>query len=359
MQASGVDQRAPASDVDLRFQEHILPLVSRTFALTIPELPERLRLAVANAYLLCRIADTIEDEITLAPAQKQAIHDELAAVVGGRTAPREFAERLGPLLSESTPPAERLLIERTAAIVGITASLPGRQRHALRHCVSVMCHGMPGFQHHNSLAGLKSLQEMDRYCYVVAGVVGEMLTELFCAYSPVIARRQVRLMRHAVAFGQALQMTNILKDLWEDRARGRCWLPREVFDERLDLETISPGYRSPGFTAGLERLIGIAHAHLRSALDYTLLIPAGETGIRRFCLWSIGLAALTLRRIHRNPGFASGREVKVTRPAVRATVLLASLTARRDRVLRGLFAIAARGLPLERDTRSFHSAISH
>ena len=44
------------------FQDQILPHVSRTFALTIPQLPMPLRTAVTNAYLLCRIADTIEDE---------------------------------------------------------------------------------------------------------------------------------------------------------------------------------------------------------------------------------------------------------------------------------------------------------
>jgi len=41
------------------YQEAILPKVSRTFALTIPQLPPALRDVVANAYLLCRIADTI------------------------------------------------------------------------------------------------------------------------------------------------------------------------------------------------------------------------------------------------------------------------------------------------------------
>ena len=41
------------------YQDQILPHVSRTFALTIPQLPLGLRTAVTSAYLLCRIADTI------------------------------------------------------------------------------------------------------------------------------------------------------------------------------------------------------------------------------------------------------------------------------------------------------------
>src|SRR5690606_37444391 len=67
----------PADDsmqlqADRRYQESALIGVSRSFAFTIPELPQALRPAVINAYLLCRIADTIEDHATLDRAAKQA-----------------------------------------------------------------------------------------------------------------------------------------------------------------------------------------------------------------------------------------------------------------------------------------------
>ena len=50
-----------------------------------------------------------------------------------------------------------------------------------------MSKGMPEFQRTVSLTGLEDQTEMDHYCYYVAGVVGEMLTELFCEYSREIA----------------------------------------------------------------------------------------------------------------------------------------------------------------------------
>ncbi len=44
----------------------------------------------------------------------------------------------------------------------------------------------------------------------------------------------------AASFAQGLQMTNILKDVWEDRSRGACWLPQEVFCRHgVDLAQIS------------------------------------------------------------------------------------------------------------------------
>ena len=83
---------------------------------------------------------------------------------------------------------------------------------------------------------------MDKYCYFVAGVVGEMLTELFCDYSQEINQHYDELMTLAVSFGQGLQMTNILKDIWEDQSRDMCWLPRDVFEKYgLDLSHLSDG----------------------------------------------------------------------------------------------------------------------
>jgi farnesyl-diphosphate farnesyltransferase len=79
-----------------------------------------------------------------------------------------------------------------------------------------------------------------------------------------------------------------------------------------------------------------------------LFIPAGETGIRRFCLWAIGLAVLTLQKIHNNPGFTAGSQVKISRTAVSWTRFFANISVRNDWLLRRLFARAARGLPLAR-----------
>ena len=142
-----------------------------------------------------------------------------------------------------------------------------------------MCYGMPRFQSTASLLGLARSTDLDEYCYYVAGCVGDMLTELFCEYSAGAALHRAELQRRAVSFAQGLQMTNILKDVWEDRSRGACWLPQEVFTPHgVDLARLSPEPRDPRFDAGMRDLIAVAHAHLRNALDYTLLIPGSGQG---------------------------------------------------------------------------------
>lgn len=343
---------------DLRFQDEILPKVSRTFALTIPQLPEPLRTAVSNAYLLCRIADTIEDDAGLTARQKQSFHDEFTAVVDAKASSERFASGLYPLLSCTTLKAERELVRNTPAVVRITHRLNTKQRAALTRCVTIMCEGMPHFQRNKTLSGLKDLRELDRYCYFVAGVVGEMLTDLFCEYSGEIAQKREQLMELAVSFGQGLQMTNILKDIWEDRKSDTCWLPREVFREAgYDLNQLSPDNYDSSFSVGLNRVVGVAHAYLRNALAYTQLMPSYETGIRRFCLWSIGLAVLTLRKIHNNPQFTAGHQVKVSRRAVKATILTSNLAARSNGALSLIFNLSARGLPLSPVDHKLHPTV--
>jgi farnesyl-diphosphate farnesyltransferase len=334
---------------DEHYQNQILPHVSRTFALTIPQLPPALCTPVTNAYLLCRIADTIEDEPALSAPETLAYLNRFSALLGGGGEPGPLAEDLVSRLSERTLATERDLIANMARVLRVTASLGKAQKDAIQRCVELMCYGMPRFQFNASLQGLARSSDLDDYCYYVAGVVGEMLTDLFCDYSVDIAGRRPALNALAASFAQGLQMTNILKDVWEDRSRGACWLPQEVFTRHgVDLNTLASQSQDKGFSAGISELVGVAHAHLRNALDYTLLIPAKERGIRRFCLWAIGLAVLTLRKIAHHPGYTAGAQVKIRRSAVNMTLLLTNLAVTNDWVLKRLFARAARGLPLAR-----------
>ena len=331
---------------DDAYQDYILQGVSRTFALTIPQLPAALCKVVSNAYLLCRIADTIEDEPAITPAQKRYFSRMFIDVVDGTASAEHFAAELHPLLSENTIAAERDLINNVPRVIRLTHGFTPAQRSILSHSVGIMAEGMSVFQTDKDVDGLKDMPQLDSYCYYVAGVVGEMLTDLFCDYSREIERNREAMMTLAVSFGQGLQMTNILKDIWEDKERGACWLPREVFDQsRVDLKDMSEQQHNASFGDGLQKLVAIARGHLENALAYTLLIPRHETGIRRFCLWALGMALLTLRKVNRNRSFTSGTEVKISRRSVKATILATNLAVSSGPLLRLLFNLAATGLP--------------
>src|ERR1700686_1258413 len=124
------------------YQDQILPHVSRTFALTIPQLPAGLRTAVTCAYLLCRIADTIEDEPALSPPETLAFLQRFSAVLVGEGDAALLAREIEGRLSDRTLAAERDLVSNLECVLGVMARLNEPQRAAIRRCVELMCHGM-------------------------------------------------------------------------------------------------------------------------------------------------------------------------------------------------------------------------
>ena len=320
----------PATEDGPRYQNEILPRVSRTFALTIPQLPPELYSAAANAYLLYRMADTIEDEPALSPRQKQHYQRVYLEAVTGTVNARHLSHELSELLTDKTLQAERDLIRHLPSVLAVNRTLKPLQREAILDCLKIMTRGMAEFQDKTSLRGLASREELDRYCYYAAGVVGEMLTELFIDYEPALAPQRSTLRWLAVSFGTGLQLTNILKDQGEDRLRGICWLPRDLVAEH-DTQSLA-----------VAELIGTAHSHLQRALQYALLIPSRHTGIRRFLLWAGGLALLTLRQVQENPGAGA----KVSHAQLRWVMRLTRLSQRSDLGLRLLYKMASLHLPL-------------
>ncbi len=334
---------------DAELQNYLLQGVSRTFALTIPQLPSPLDEIISNAYLLCRTIDTIEDEVKLTKEQKTYFSEKFVEVVSGKSDIEAFASQLYPQLSTNTSQEEKELVQLLPRVVSITHSFDKIQQNALEKCVSIMSKGMIYYQLNVSPLGLPTLEAHNAYCYHVAGVVGEMLTELFSHYSKDIAEKREELLDLAVSFGQGLQMTNILKDVWDDYERGVCWLPRDIFEEfGFNLEDLPPESSSISFRQGLVKMIGIAHGHLKNALEYTLLIPPKEKGIRRFCLWALGMAILTLRKIYFNQDYRDGSQVKISRKSVKTTIVLSNLWVKHNSILRALFYFASSGVPYYR-----------
>ncbi len=83
--------------------------------------------------------------------------------------------------------------------------------------------------------------ELEQYCYRVASVVGLLSIEIFGYTNP-------RTREYAVHLGQALQLTNILRDVKTDAERGRIYLPLEELARfRVTEEEILRGEYSPRF----------------------------------------------------------------------------------------------------------------
>ncbi len=203
-------------DTDLAYQKAILSSVSRTFALTIPLLPPIIETVVGNTYLLCRIVDTIEDAAELSSETKQQLSKLFLNAVLEKSSIDSFVEPCLIALKDYGNQDELDLIAHTPTVLRILHTCSSKDQVAVSRCVSIMSDGMSYFHGKQTEAGLKDLPEFEEYCYVVAGVVGELLTTIFSNHSSEFEKNIRGHEALSIAFGQALQMTNILfvkKDL--------------------------------------------------------------------------------------------------------------------------------------------------
>ena len=168
--------------------DDLLQKTSRTFALTIPQLPPPTREEVGLAYLLFRIVDTFEDATRWAPDRRMAaIRDFLPLLEEPDPAQaRRFAERCG-----SDAPVDHAgyleLLAEIPFVLSCLHALPEPSREIVREHVRRSAEGMIEVVARSGadrVLRLGSIPELRDYCYVVAGIVGEMLTELFLLNHP-------------------------------------------------------------------------------------------------------------------------------------------------------------------------------
>ncbi|MDC1510214.1 phytoene/squalene synthase family protein [Oceanospirillaceae bacterium] len=331
---------------DSQYQDYILQGVSRTFALTIPQLSKELVQVVGNAYLWCRMADTIEDDPQLALALKGHFSDQLSSLLSSQESTDAWVIELQPHLHCDTAPAELDLIANSQRILRLFRAFSPAQQSIIQQCVATMVQGMMHYQTHQPHSGLPNMPAFNDYCYHVAGIVGEMLTLLYCDYSKGFKDNKAQLMPLSVSFGQGLQMTNILKDIWQDQGREICWLPQDVFSKyNIQLQDLSKQRTNPDFHQGVRELVAIAHGHLQDALRYTLLIPKAEQGYRNFCLWAIGMALLTLKNIYKQPDFQQSSQIKISRNKVKTIFVVTRFIGRSNSLVKLFFKRIARDLP--------------
>ncbi len=334
------------------FAEFALDKVSRTFALNIRVLPAPLRQEVMAAYLFCRMADTLEDAPDLDEISKVDLLGRFSELfTPGATSDLPTSQSLANFVDQipqawrSSAKWEHLLLCHAEPIFELYRdfSLPVQQ--SIARCVQEMCSGMGEFtvKQGKTREGrplIASLEDLDKYCYYVAGTVGLLLCELFSHHSRLIHSVKAKALKAlAVSFGLGLQLTNILKDLHEDRERQVSFLPQSLLEEA----SLSPeGFLNPDqrLAAGKvwNRLLRKAKQHLEDALEYSCLLPKLEPRMRLFCLWPLFMAAETLVLLaEKREALKEGTHLKISRESVKRIIRETSMRCWSNRLLRASF----------------------
>lgn len=253
------------------FYQNHLDQVSRSFAFCIARLKEPLRAWVGLSYLLCRVLDTAEDaawndkELKL---QSLSQFKQFLLNIPKNEEVQDWIRQIPTGIKKE----EFLLVQDLNLLLSDLHSLPENVKQTLQNSIISMSQGMAFFSNKNKLNELKllNLSEVNTYCFFVAGLVGELLTNLLRADKPsIIFPKNIYLKSHH--FGLFLQKINLLKDQNEDKQQGRYLIPE----------------RAPFLTSLLK--------NAKNAIEYILAIPASEKEFRLFCAWSLflGLSSLT------------------------------------------------------------------
>ena len=318
-----------------RFCRDILPAVSRTFALSIRVLPGALGDAVLAGYLICRIADTIEDEPVMTADRKAVLLDELTRCFDDPAAADAFPDRVRDMQGE---PAHVRLTRNADLVFLRFRALPEATRAHVRRWATEMIVGMRKFVllYPHGIR-IQSIEEYREYCYYVAGTVGYMLTDLWHEHARSIGAERYEVLRQrSRAFAEALQTVNILKDVARDAEHeNSIYVPEQLLREHGSSHAgiLAPDHAAQN-RAALGALVQLAWTDLEHAKAYLLMIPRRAVAIRIFCALPLLFAYATLRDLTRTPSPLARRElVKISRAEVKSLTLLSFVTVLSNRAL--------------------------
>jgi len=331
----------------------ILTQVSRSFALSLGVLPRTLRGPLGLAYLVARAADTIADTHIVPQAERLRLLDLLRGELDAPAA-SSLAEIASTLTGAQRIPAERELLLHLPACFAALGRFSPEDRARIRRVVRLLIEGMqndlrtfPG-EDSAGLVALETRRDLHRYTYYAAGCVGEFWTDMAMAHRPACVTWNADAMRRrGVRFGQALQMTNVLRDLAQDLRIGRCYVPRlDLAAVGLLPQDLLQASAMARLRPLMDDLLASALADYREAWAYTRDIPRGEIRLRLACAWPMLIGLRTLALIRQADDLLDPAvTVKVSRAAVYRILVRSGMTAWSNAALGGHY----RGLrrPLE------------
>jgi farnesyl-diphosphate farnesyltransferase len=272
--------------------------------------PADVRDQVSLAYLFARAADTIADTELIDRPRRLDYLSQLKAqfvseqIVWGQV--RAVQAAVGPLQQHS---AERVLLERLEDCFKLFQAFQPDDRRRIQRLMTTLTQGMemdltvfPGSSV-EALTALKTVDDLDRYTYYVAGCVGEFWTDLMCAHRRALRLWDVRQMAVVgVRFGKGLQLTNIVKDIAHDLLKGRCYVPEVLLSSvKLKPRDLLDPHSLRQFKPVLCHLVRTAGEHLDQGWLYTMTIPRSEIRLRLSCMWPILSAGESLRLVMESP----------------------------------------------------------
>ncbi|MFB6151484.1 MAG: phytoene/squalene synthase family protein [Haloarculaceae archaeon] len=306
---------------DLRYCYDAVQDVSRTFALTVAELDEPMSHDICVGYLLCRIADTIEDAGHIPPARQRELLETYNRVLdpADETGIQRFREAVDEWIPED-PNDDWQVVADAERVHRTFRGLDEASRRAIRPPVRELVDGMAMFVDRYADQGglrLQTFEELEEYCWYAAGTVGTLVTGLLTRNVDDSVRETLQ--NNARSFAMLLQLVNVSKDVATDfEEENNVYIPQELLEaEELDTEDIQDSDNSEEFVPVIQRVVDRAEGYLDGAQTWLEAMP--EIRGNTLSAWAIPflLAVGTLRELEERPqDVIEEGNVKVSRSEV-------------------------------------------
>lgn len=328
-----------ALEEDLAWCYDVVQDVSRTFAITVSQLEEPMARDICVGYLLCRVADTIEDARHIPPATQASLLDTYSRVLdpGDDMSVQQFTDEATEWIPEDAGD-DWTVVENTPRVIRCFRATPSTSQETVRPAVRDLVSGMAMFVRRYEDAGglrLRTEEELSEYCWYAAGTVGRLVTGLVTTDQS--ERVTERLYASGWSFALLLQLVNVAKDVSVDYTEeNNVYVPQELFDRHgLSVADIGSSANAEAFVPVVRDIVGWAQSQLDGAQTWLEMMPTERGNTRP--AWAIPflLAVATLRELSDRPAdvIAEG-DVKVSRGEVMAIIDAANDDTKRIGALR-------------------------
>lgn len=328
----------------------MLRQVSRTFALSIEQLPGILRDSITLAYLSLRVSDCLEDCEEIPSKDKPQLLRLWVNVLEKTESVDQLSENISYLDAEKD--AEVYVAQNASYVLNEINQLPPELQKIIITHVKAISLGMARWQEHGPY--IDDEAEMDDYMHCVAGIVGYLMTDVIAWYSPVFAKIKEKVMPLSREFGLGLQTVNILRGMRKDYERGWVYVPRSYYEKvGLTRDSMFLPENLDKSMQVINMLADKAERHLINGMTFLTSLPPWYHNIRLACMWPLFFAVKTLA-LSRNNTKVILDEVKMNRSQVKDIVLWTRLFGWSNNWLNFFFKQLS-----EPDTKEINPAVSN
>lgn len=312
-------QRRPRVE-ELEWCHDIVVDVSRTFAITVDQLDPPMSDRICVGYLICRIADTVEDAAHIPPATQVTLLDQYRRVLVEDESILEFRDAV----DEWIPAPEHRsddweVVAQAPRVFDAFQSLPATSQDAIRKPAAELVEGMGLYVDRYADSGglrIRTIEELEDYCWYAAGTVGELVTNLLVEDATADEAETMR--ANAQSFALLLQLVNIAKDVGSDyHEENNVYLPAEwLADAGISPDDVGDPTYADSVASVVDRVVDRAADYVDDAQQYLMAMP--ETQGNSLGAWAIPqlLAVGTIRELRKRPGDVVDDDVKVSRAEV-------------------------------------------